>query len=230
MLLVCVVAGRDRQRGRAAHVRLRHLRARRGRAGAVARGAARGARWRGSRSRARWSPLVRRNRGRYGGYLSTRAWRCCSSAWPRRRPSRSSALVQLRPGQTEQVGDYAITYVEADLRGGAGAERAARAHRPRRAAQRPPRRRSAADADDLQVLLPQHGPEPRPDLALLRGRVDERGRARRRRAPRPVDGGGAGHRRGCCRASRRATRSSRTRPTTSAPTSAARSSARRCAA
>ena len=52
--------------------------------------------WRGARARRAMSgealpvalvSLVRRNRRRYGGYLVHAAWRCCSSASPRRRRS-----------------------------------------------------------------------------------------------------------------------------------------------
>ena len=53
---------------------------------------------------------------------------------------------------------------------------------------------AAADARHVQVLLPEHGPEPRPGLALLRGRGDQRGRPARRAAARPLDRGRARHR------------------------------------
>jgi cytochrome c-type biogenesis protein CcmF len=59
---------------------------------------------------------VRRNRGRYGGYLIHAGVAvmfvgvAASSAFQEQR------LVQLRVGQTEQVGDYAITYVKPSSR------------------------------------------------------------------------------------------------------------------
>ncbi|HZB75734.1 MAG TPA: cytochrome c-type biogenesis CcmF C-terminal domain-containing protein, partial [Solirubrobacteraceae bacterium] len=56
--------------------------------------------------------VVRRNRGRYGGYLVHAGVAvmfvgvAASSAFQEQR------LVQLRPGSTERVGDYAVTYVK----------------------------------------------------------------------------------------------------------------------
>ena len=65
------------------------------------------------------APLRRLHRAR-------RASRCCSSAWPRRRRSSTSATCGSRPGQSTEVGDYKVTYREptaalGDDRAGTGA-------------------------------------------------------------------------------------------------------------
>ena len=127
-------------------------------------------------ARAALVALVRRNRRRYGGYLVHAG---VARAVRRRRRLvgvPAARRVQLRPGQTTQVGDYAVTYVKPT-----GDVVAARNGRLERidlgAVLRVARAASRHDARHLQSYFPSHGPEPRAGLALLRGRGDERGRA-----------------------------------------------------
>ena len=60
----------------------------------------------GAPGRAQPAPLRRLPRAR-------RASPCCSSAWPRRRPSSSSATCGCRRARASTVGDYTVTYVRA---------------------------------------------------------------------------------------------------------------------
>ena len=210
---------------------LRRVRARGRRAGALARRArAAGDVARVGAGRARLAraaqpaPLRRLPRAR-------RRSPCCSSASPRRRRSRTQRDVRARgPARPRGSAATTITYERPTSRLVAAQQRAARADRPRRRLRvrrggEPPRH-----ARDVQSYFPSHGPEPRPGLALLRGRGDERGRAARRAAARPLDRGRARHRPALRRGSSRATRCSRDATELSATERARRSSARRCAA
>ena len=111
-LLTCVARRRDRERGRAADVLVRGVRARRGRDRSSGAACGRAGRWRASRCRARSSRASAATAAATAATWSTRASRCCSSASPPRRPSRSSGSCSCGPGQTERVGGYAITYVK----------------------------------------------------------------------------------------------------------------------
>ena len=177
--------------------------------------------WRGVRARRAMSrdsvpaalvALVRRNRRRYGGYTVHAGIAVLFVGVAASSAFQDQQLVELRPGQTERVGGYAITYERPTSRLVAASN--GRLERIDLGARLRVRRGDGAGADarHVQVLLPEHGPEPRPDLALLRGRGDQRGRAARRPAARPVDRGGARHRAGCAADRARATRCSPTRP------------------
>ena len=138
--------------------------------------------------------LVRRNRGRYGGYIVHVGIAVLFVGVAASSAFQTQHLVELRPGQTRPRRRRDGHLREADVAARRREQRPARADRPRRPAPGPARRRQAADRPDVQVLLPQHGAGPRPDLALLRGRGDERGRAAGRDPARPVDRGRARHR------------------------------------
>ena len=142
--------------------------------------------WRGVRARRAMSrdsvpaallALVRRNRRRYGGYTVHVGVAvmfvgvAASSAFQEQR------LVEMRPGQTERIGDYAVTYVRPTSRLVAATNgRLERIDLGARL-QRAQGRRRRAGARHVQVLLPERGPEPGADLALLRGRGHVRGGA-----------------------------------------------------
>ena len=153
-------------------------------------------------------------------HRARRASRCCSSASRRRRRSRTQRLVELRPGQTERVGDTRSRYERPTSEARRGRERAARADRPRRATCGcASGDGGGAAARHLQVVLPHHGSQPRPGLALLRGGGDVGGRAAGRRPARLLDRRRARHRRGCAPIDRRAaTRCSADLPRTSSST------------
>ena len=190
LLIALGVTGLD---PRAADVQLRGVRGRRRRAGAVAR----------RRRAARDVGRLRAGRAGLARAPQPRALRRLH------RPRRDRGAVRRRRGVVG-VPDPAPRGAaagperprrrrddhlrEADVEARRREQRPARADRPGRPAPGPARRRQAADRPDLQVLLPQHGAGPRPDLALLRGRGDERGRAAGRDPARPVDRGRARHR------------------------------------
>ena len=153
----CCSRRRDRARRRAADVRVRarSCSAPSGRSSGAA--CARGGRWRASRCRvalvslvrAQPAPLRRLPRPR-------RASRCCSSASPRRRRSRRRSDVAARArARARTVGDYALTYVQAD-----GAARAPPATAGSSGSTSAPScavargGRTPATLHDLQVLLP----------------------------------------------------------------------------
>ena len=168
--------------------------------------------------------LVRRNRRRYGGYfvhigiITLFVGVAASSSF------KNVQDVALQPGQSKQMGDYKITYVKpiAELHAAANG----RLERIALGAQleREQERRQAEAAAHVEGLLPVAGLDARPGLALLRRRVDDRGRAWTRACTttsgprsRPTSPRSA-------RASTRATSCSTRPPTTSPPSSRASSS------
>ncbi len=181
------VAGVTGSLPRADHVRARGLRDRRGRPGAVARraGAAGdvgrlGAAGAGL-ARPAQPPALRRL------HRACRASRCCSPAWPPRRPSRTPAMSSSRSGKTARVGGYDITYVKptSDLRAASNG----RLEKIDLGAQMRVSRGGevVGTLHTERSFFPSADPSLGPDLALLRGRGDERGRAARRAAARRVD-------------------------------------------
>ncbi len=138
--------------------------------------------------------LVKRNRRRYGGYIvhigivvlfvgrgrvvlvQGRARRATAAG-----PERARRRLRVHVRQTGR-------------RTARGAERAAGADRARGAALGAQGRRLGAAAAHVEGLLPVAGPVARAGLALLRRRVDDRGRARRQPAQRHLGRGRAGHR------------------------------------
>ena len=128
--------------------------------------------------------LVRRNRRRYGGYLVHVGMAvlfvgiAASSSFAHERD------IELRAGQTHQGRRLHDRLREADRRAGRRAERAPRADRPRR----PAADRRGSEQPRMhphrEVLLPVDRADARAGLALLRGRVDERGRPAGRAAAR----------------------------------------------
>ena len=159
--------------------------------------------WRGVRARRAMSrdsvpaalvALVRRNRRRYGGYTVHVGIAVMFVGVAASSAFQHQQLVELRPGQTDRIGDYAVTYVRPTSRLVAAAN--GRLERIDLGARLRVRKGDGAPthAEHLQVLLPQHGPEPRPGVALLRGRGDVRGGAPGRPAARLLGGRRARHR------------------------------------
>ena len=152
--------------------------------------------WRGVRARRAMSDdsvpravvsLVQRNRRRYGGYLVHIGISVLFAGVAASSAFQDARDVELGVGQTAQVGGYDVTYVKptADLQAASngrlekidlGARDAGLA-----------RRRDGRHAAHRALVLPLRRPVARADLALLRGRGDERGRAARRAAPRRLE-------------------------------------------
>ncbi len=138
--------------------------------------------------------LVRRNRRRYGGYLVHAGvavlfvgrggvielpGRARGPALTRRQHPGRGLRGHLRQADREAAG---------------GHQRPAGADRPGRAAEGHAGRQARGDDEHRQVLLPVGRADVRADLALLRGRGDQRGRPQGRLAPRHLDGDRARHR------------------------------------
>ena len=159
--------------------------------------------------------LVRRNRRRYGGYfvhigiITLFVGVAASSSF------KDVQDVALQPGPDRADRRLRVHLRQADRRAARGRQRPAGADRARRAAERAQGRRQAAAAAHVEGLLPVAGPDARPGLALLRRRVDDRGRARREPAQRHLGRGRARTSRSSARGSTRATGCSTRPPTTS---------------
>ena len=148
--------------------------------------------WRGVRARRAMSDdsapravvsLFQRNRRRYGGYLVHVGVSVLFAGVAASSAFQDARDVELGVGQTAKVGGYDDQVRGADGRPAGGQQRPAREDRPRREDARLARRRHGRDAAHRALVLPLRGPDARTDLALLRGRGDERGRAARRPAP-----------------------------------------------
>ena len=141
--------------------------------------------WRGVRARRAMSgepapvalvSLVRRNRRRYGGYLVHVGVAVLFVGVAASSAFQDLREVRLAPGQTARVGGYALTYVKPTRAVVAASN--GRLERIDFGADLRVRR----GGRDLGVLhthrsyFPTMDPDPRPGLALLRGRGDERGR------------------------------------------------------
>ena len=213
VLAVLIALGRDALVDGAADVHARVVRGRRDRAGALAR-------------RARAAGDVARAgaaRVRLAGAPQPPALRRLLRA-PRdhhavRRRGRVLEL-QERPGRgalaraVQADGRLQDHVRQADRRAARGVQRAAGADRARRPADRHQERRQAEAAADVEGLLPVAGLDARARLALLRRRVDDRGRPRRQPAQRHLGRGRARTSPRSARASTRATSSSTRPPTT----------------
>ena len=188
------------------------LRRRRRRAGVLARRARAARDVARGRCRSRWSrwsaqpaPLRRLPRARRDRVLFVGVAASSSVQARRGRPA-------ARRGQTAQVGDYDVHLRQADRRElyAASNGRLERIDLGAAAAGRASGGR-VTTRSDVQGLLPDRWTRAGAGLALLRGRVDDRGRARRRPAQRRLGRHRAGHRQARSRASTRATRCSQGR-------------------
>ena len=106
----------------------------------------------------------------------TSGWRCCSSASPRRRRSRTRATSACARADRREVGDYDVRYVRADV---AHLTQRAGAWRGSRSASVVEVRRDGKLVTHLRPergYYPSRGARARPGRPLLRGRGDERGR------------------------------------------------------
>ena len=138
--------------------------------------------------------LVRRNRRRYGGYLVHAGVAVLFVGVAASSSFQDEREVQLSPGDSTRVGAYEVTYVKPTAKLQAATN--GRLERIDLGARLKVTQRRQARGDDehRQVLLPVDRADVRADLALLRGRGDERGRPQGRLAPRHLDGDRARHR------------------------------------
>ena len=210
-LVVLLAAGVERQRDRARDVQFRRVRDR-GRGAGVRARRARAPRdgERGGAAAAAVS-LVRRNRRRYGGYLVHVGVTVLLIGVAASSTFQDASDVRLSPGERAEVGGYDIQYLRPTGSIDFTSDRIAREDQPRRRPAGRARRQGLQAAHRAQ-LLPLQLCRPRGGVAVLRGRVHERGRPAVGAAPRPVDRRRARTRRCSTTRSSAATASSRPPP------------------